>query len=164
MIKKNLNASVVFHAIKLSETWKKNGDLITQNHGITTQQWLILLLLAKDPNIMYFRDNPQEKPMMAKELAEAMNVSRANITNLLNVLLKKKLITQAEDGEDRRRKRLKLTQQGEKLLESLEQIRHKYNTRLFSKFSKEEKETFVGFIDTCLMAMQDGRLVKDIEK
>ncbi len=80
MLKKNLNASVIFHVIKLSETWKRNGDAITQQFGITTQQWLILLLLAKDPNILYFKENPQEKPMMAKELAEAMNVGRENRT------------------------------------------------------------------------------------
>jgi hypothetical protein len=48
MLHKNINTSVIFHSIKLSETWKKNGDLITQQFGITTQQWFILLLLAKD--------------------------------------------------------------------------------------------------------------------
>jgi DNA-binding MarR family transcriptional regulator len=153
-IKKNLNASVIFHVIKLSETWKKNGDLITAQYGITTQQWLIMLFLAKDPNMIYFRDNPQEKPMMAKELAEAMNVSRANITNLLNVLLEKKLIIQTEDAYDRRRKRLILSPAGEKLVSGLEEVRHKYNTKLFSKFSKEEKENFNSFIDVCLESMK----------
>jgi DNA-binding MarR family transcriptional regulator len=154
MIKKNLNASVIFHAIKLSETWKKNGDAITQQYGITTQQWLILLLLAKDPNILYFRDNPQQKPLMAKELADAMNVSRANITNLLNVLLRKKLVVQVEDEHDKRRKRLTLSAAGEKLLAQLEVIRHTYNNKLLNSFSKEEKENFIAFADACLDKMK----------
>lgn len=160
MLKKNINASVIFHVIKLSETWKRNGDMITQQFGITTQQWLILLLLAKDPNILYFKDNPQEKPMMAKELAEAMNVSRANITNLLNVLIRKKLVMQVEDAHDKRRKRLSLTDAGERLVEKMEVVRQEYNRRLFAKFSKAQKLQFNAFIDVCLQAMRHDSLVK----
>ena len=160
MLKKNLNASVIFHVIKLSETWKRNGDAITQQFGITTQQWLILLLLAKDPNILYFKENPQEKPMMAKELAEAMNVSRANITNLLNVLIRKKLVVQLEDIHDKRRKRLSLTEAGKKLVEKMEFVRQEYNKRLFAKFSKADKLQFTQFIDICLQAMRHDNLVK----
>jgi DNA-binding MarR family transcriptional regulator len=154
MIKKNINASVIFHAIKLSETWKKNGDLITKEFGITTQQWFILLLLANDPNIIYLQQNPQSKPLMAKELADALNVSRANITNLLNVLIEKDLVTQTEDGIDRRRKRLKLTKKGEKVVMELETIRTKKNSKILSGFTKEQKEQFINFADMCLEVMK----------
>lgn len=153
MIKKNINASVIFHAIKLSETWKKNGDMLTKEFGITTQQWFILLLLANDPNIIYLQQNPQSKPLMAKELADALNVSRANITNLLNVLIEKDLIVQTEDGDDKRRKRLTLTKKGEKVVLALEEIRHKKNARILSKFSKQQKEQFISFTDQCLEMM-----------
>lgn len=160
MIRKNINSSVIFHIIKLSETWKRNGDAITQDFGITTQQWLVLLFLAKDPNILYFKENPQEKPLMAKELAEAMNVSRANITNLLNILIKKKLITQVEDEQDKRRKRLLLTDAGALMVEQMELVRNEYNARLLSKFTKTEKNAVNQFIDTCLQNMKDAVLVK----
>ncbi len=150
MIKENLNASVIFHVIKFSETIRKQGDILTQRYGITTQQWLIMLLLAKDPNIIYFKENPQEKPMLAKELAEAMNVTRTNITNLLNVLMGKKLIKQTTDKVDKRKKRLVLTTEGERIIMELEEPRHKRNSRLFGKFSKAEKENFIGFIQVCL--------------
>jgi DNA-binding MarR family transcriptional regulator len=154
MIKKNINASVIFHVIRLSETWKKNGDMITKKYGITTQQWLILLLLANDPNIIYLQENPQEKPLMAKELADAMNVSRANITNLINVLLKKKLIVQVADEADKRRKRLVLSKAGEKVVASLEVERTEKNNKLLNSFSKSDKESFIRFIKTCLCAMK----------
>ncbi|NDA60904.1 MAG: MarR family transcriptional regulator [Chitinophagia bacterium] len=153
MLQKNLNASVIFHSIKLSETWKKNGDLITQQFGITTQQWFILLLLAKDPNILYFKLNPHNQPLMAKELAEAMNVSRANITNMLTVLIRKKLVTQISDKVDKRRKRLSLTPQGIVLVKKLEKLRNTYNKQMLSHFSSEQKKQFVRFIDTCLQLM-----------
>ena len=154
MIKKNINASVIFHAIKLSETWKKNGDILTKQFGITTQQWFILLLLANDPNIIYLQQHPQKKPLMAMELAEALNVSRANITNLLNVLVEKGLIIQVEDDIDKRRKRLTLTKAGEKVVMGLEQVRHKKNAKVLSKFSKQEKEAFIKFIKTSLDIMK----------
>ena len=153
MLKKNINASVIFHSIKLSETWKKNGDLITQQFGITTQQWFILLLLAKDPNILYFKLHPHNKSLMAKELAEAMNVSRANITNMLNVLIRKKLVVQISDKEDKRRKRLSLTPQGILLVEKLEKLRYTYNNKMLSQFTLEEKRQFIRFVDVCLQLM-----------
>jgi DNA-binding MarR family transcriptional regulator len=156
MIKKNQNASIIFHVIWFSETIRRYGDIITQQYGITTQQWLILLHLAKDPNIIYLQEHPQEKPMLAKELADAMNVSRANITNLLHVLQRKKLIIQVEDGHDKRRKRLVLTKEGEKVVGTLEGPRHKSNVKLFSGFSKEEKDTFIKFIKTSLAVLKQG--------
>jgi DNA-binding MarR family transcriptional regulator len=157
MIARNINASVIFHAIKLSETWKKNGDAITRKYGITTQQWFILLLLANDPNIIYLQEHPQKKPLMAKELAEALNVTRANITNLLAALLRKELITQIEDEEDKRRKRLKLTPKGARLVKKMEEVRNVYNENLLSRFKKQEKEAFISFVKICLEAMGSGK-------
>jgi DNA-binding MarR family transcriptional regulator len=127
--------------------------LITQQFGITTQQWFILLLLAKDPNILYFKLNPSCKPLMAKELAEAMNVSRANITNMLNVLIRKKLVTQLCDKDDKRRKRLSLTPQGIALVKRLEKLRIAYNKKMLSQFTPAEKKQFIRFVDDCLQLM-----------
>jgi len=156
MIQRNIDASVIFHAIKLSETWKKNGEAITKRYGITVQQWFILLLLANDPNIIYLQQHPQRKPLMAKELAEALNVTRANITNLLNVLLAKKLVIQVTDTEDRRRKRLMLSASGSRLVQRIEKVRHDFNERLLSRFSKREKDQFIRFAGACLEAMAKG--------
>jgi DNA-binding MarR family transcriptional regulator len=153
MIKKSINASVIFHAIKFSETWKKNGDALTKQFGITTQQWIILLLLANDPNFVYANKNKTQTTMVANELADALNVSRPNITNLLNVLIKKKLIIQEEDKKDKRRKILTVTKEGKKIIAALEKIRHQKNAQVLSAFSNEDKEGFIGFIKTCLSAM-----------
>lgn len=154
MIKKNQNASLIFHIIRFSVSLRKNGDTITQKYGITAQQWLILLLLSKDPNIIYLQENPQDKPMLAKELATAMDVSRANITNLLNLLLRKKLISQIADVHDKRRKRLKLTKKGKIIVIKLETERYKRNQRLFENYSKIEKEEFINFIKNSLAVIK----------
>lgn len=155
-IAQNLNASVIAHATKLTETWKKYNNAITASHGITIQQWAIMLLLANDPNLNYFKDNPQEKPLMAKELADALNVSRANITNLLNVLIAQDLVIQTEDELDKRRKRLTLTQKGTNILKQLEVKRKKFNDILFANFNDEQKETFNWFANTCIDCMNQN--------
>ena len=154
MIKKTLNASVISYAIKFSETLKKQAERTILKNGITTQQWFILLLLAKDPNIFYLQENKHDKDLMAKELAEALNVSRANVTNLLTVLVEKKLVLQYEDKEDKRRKRLKLTEQGESLLQIIEEPRVHYNNKLFAGIAKEDKDNFIAFVTHCLQVMK----------
>lgn len=155
MIKKNLDASVIFHIVKFSETWKRNGETITAKYRITTQQWLIMLLLAKDPNILYFRYISHKKPMVAKEIADALDVSRANVTNLLNILIQKKLITQREDTADARRKRLLLTRSGINLINQMEKERACYNKKIFSGFAVSEKNRVNEFIDVCLENMNE---------
>src|ERR1700710_1107958 len=115
MISKNLNASVIFHIIGLSEAWKKTGDLLAQQYGITTQQWIILSMLSHDPNLPYGDSQEPQKVMLGKDLADVLHVSRANITNLLNVLLDKELVEQTTDRNDRRRKYLHVTDKGTKV-------------------------------------------------
>lgn len=154
MIEQHINPSVIFHIIKLSETWKKNGEMLTGTYGITVQQWFILLLLANDPNIIYLQENPQYKPLMAKELAEALNTTRANITNLLNVLIQKGLVAQTEDADDKRCKRLKLTPAGVRLVKKLEKSREKLNNQMLDRFTQKEKENVIGFIQSCLTFMK----------
>ena len=153
-IEPNTNASLLYHVIKLADTWRKNGDRLTEQYGITTQQWIILLFLANDPNIIYLQQNPKPKPMMAMELAQALQVSRANITNMINVLLAKKLILQLEDEEDRRCKRLQLSAEGAAVVSALEPVRQKNNEKQFACFSEEEKLSFIKFISTCLQTMK----------
>ncbi len=159
MTSKNLNSSVLFHIISLSENWKKDGDIIAQQYGITTQQWIILSMLSYDPNLPFFevsKSNP--KPViLAKDLADMLHVSRANITNLLNVLVDKDLVTQTMDRQDKRRKYLELTEKGNKLMTTMESVRKPINNKIFSQFSKKELEDVVVFAKKCLeVSRADG--------
>lgn len=160
MIKKNINNSIIFHIIRLSETIKKHGGLLTEKYGITTPQWIIMLLLAKDPNIIYIQEHPGKEPLLAKELADAMNVSRANITNMLSGLMEKKLVKQVDDKTDKRNKRLLLTAKGQKVLVELENPRKKRNDDLFRYFTSEDKGMFLTFIQNALKSLKEDIEVK----
>lgn len=150
MIKNSVEESIVLSIFELSNQLKKIGDEVYQKVGLTTQQWLILLHLANNPNLPFFKREKHRKAIMASELAESLNVSRANITNLINPLLDKKLIKQYEDGLDRRKKRLFLTKKGIKLLNEAQPSRLSVIEYLTEGFSDQEKETFLIFLEQCM--------------
>ena len=149
MIGSNTGAKIVWHILEISNLLNKYGDVICQQEGITTQQWLLLLYLSGDPNIPYLEREPHTQPLMASELADAFNVSRPNITNILNTLLRKDLILQLEDHVDRRKKRLALTDAGKDLLARLEPGRTSFNNKLLERFSYTERDQFLHFLETC---------------
>ncbi|MEZ4963257.1 MAG: MarR family transcriptional regulator [Saprospiraceae bacterium] len=150
MIQKSIEASIIQYVLEFAAQVKKGGDLQCQAYGITTQQWLILLHLANDPNVPFSMKRAKDQPVLASELADFFKVSRANITNLLSVLLDKKLIRQIEDSRDRRRKFLELTAEGEKVVNALEPLRNAANERLFSQFLPEEKALFFEYLQQCV--------------
>jgi DNA-binding MarR family transcriptional regulator len=127
---------------------------LTQREGITTQQWLILLMLAGDKNLPFIEKGHHKKALMASEIADALGVSRPNITNILNTLIEKKYIIQFEDAEDRRRKRLALTDAAVELLERLQPLRRYANGKLFENFESEEKDALLVYMKRCLSFLE----------
>lgn len=150
MLKKTVEASILQYILEFAEQVRRGGDILLQAYELTSQQWTILLHLARDPNLPFFRDRSPELPVMASELATYFNVSRANITNLMNSLADKNLIVQEEDSKDRRRKLLYLTAQGQHLVATVDTLRHHANGRLFTAFDHQEKHQFFSLIDRCL--------------
>ncbi len=159
MIKRSIEESIVLSILDLSNQLKKIGDVVYQKVGLTTQQWLILLHLADNPNLPFFKREKHDKDIMASELAESLNVTRANVTNLINVLLDKGLIRQYEDNLDRRKKRLKLTKKGITLVNKTQPSRLGVINYLTEGFSSKEKQTFLCFLEQCM-----NKLINEDEK
>jgi DNA-binding MarR family transcriptional regulator len=153
-IKKTVEESIVFNVVLLADTLKKKGDSLCQRLGITTQQWIIMLHLASDPNIPYIEETNTGNKMLACELAEAINVSRPNITNLLNSLMEKGMVTQVESKDDRRKKFLSLTHKGWNLVQTIEPYRHKANSHLLEELDLDEKRRFLFYLTSCLDIIQ----------
>lgn len=147
MIEKSLEASILFGILDLSSQIRLRGDLIYKFAGITTQQYVIILHLANDPNIPFL--GAHKKEMLASELADSLRTSRPSITNILKALIKKGLVKQFEDENDRRLKRLRLTEQGERLVREIEPLRKSVNEEFFTLFNTEEKHTFLEYIRRC---------------
>lgn len=149
-IEKNQESIIVSSVLRLASLLRKRGDLICQQFGVTTQQWLILLHLAKDPNLYLDGEMADAKPMLAADLADILNVSRPNITNLINSLIQKKLVRQEENSNDRRQKYLILTQEGVDVVNAIEPLRHKANKKLLEQFSAQEKDDVLYVVRTAI--------------
>jgi DNA-binding MarR family transcriptional regulator len=161
LMKKTLEESIVMAILNVSDTMIKHGDIMCQKMGITTQQWRVMLHLAQDPNIPFIDDIKSTKnPVLASELAEAFNVSRPNITNLINSLIEKGLVKQLEDAKDRRKKFLTLTENGEEVLEAIQPIRKKANNRLLEHLNNEEKAHFYNKLMDCLNVLNSDFSLK----
>lgn len=156
MIAKRVEESLVLRLITLGDRLKRRRDIISQNLGISTQEWLVMLHLAHDPNLGDpTRPGPSNLPLLASELADVLNVSRPNITNMINSLLDKNLVKQVEDADDKRRKRLTLSEQGQQLLDTLQPHRELLNSTLLETFSQGDKEEFLRFAEMCLQTLDE---------
>jgi DNA-binding MarR family transcriptional regulator len=155
MIKKRSEESLLLRMILIGDRLKRRRDIISQRIGISTQQWLILLHIARDPNIPFFESEAHEKDLMPKEIAATLGTTRPNVTVLINGLIEKNLIQQEQDDLDKRRKRLSLTKEGSNLLDSLQLKREKLNSELFEGIPPHEMEVMIKLIE---------KLIENIEK
>ena len=140
MIDKCLETAVLLGIYEAAVRLVSKNVEFVQKAGLSNQQWIVLIHLAKDPNLPYLIREKHEKPMMASELAEALGVTRANITNILNTLINKKLVKQIEDKEDRRIKRLSLTPKAEKLIMDMNPERISSNKEMLKGVSAAEQK------------------------
>ena len=149
VIQKTVEESIVLTLLGLVDTITKKGEVQCQRFGITMNQYLIMLYLAGDPNIEYIAESAPNRPIVASQLAAALNVSRPNITNLLNLLMEKKLISQGRDKGDWRKKPLILTDDAWALLEKMQPRRVSINKKLLAHLSDCEKKLFLSSLEKC---------------
>ncbi len=73
------------------------------------------------------------------ELGELLLVSRANVTGLVDLLVKKKLVERAEDARDRRVRRVRLTKTGRNFLDSILPAHYARVREMFRGISVKDK-------------------------
>jgi len=147
MIEKKIETSILLGIYETAVLLIKKNIEFVAKQGLTNQQFVILIHLAKDPNLPFFTREQHHKPMLALELADSLGVTRANVTNLIKVLLEKKLIKQVEDKIDRRKKRLTLSKRGEELIKKMQPERLASNKDMLKGLTKSEKEHFVKYLE-----------------
>src|SRR5271154_2073283 len=81
----------------------------TSPYGITKAGFSVLMILSRS----------ESKACKQNEISQLMLVSRANITGLVDSLVRLGLVERANDPQDRRINRVKILPKGEKLLKDL---------------------------------------------
>ena len=130
----------------------KNSEVMTRKGSITVQQWMVLLQIAGEPSFPQksLSLGNEKVGVLASEIAAARGVSRANISSVVTTLLRRGLVRQIDDLEDRRRKLLTITRKGENCVEKIEPVRNILNDALFADFSEDELTAALHFLRRCL--------------
>jgi len=144
--------SIVLTLFDIANELGKLGEDVASRAGLTTQQWLMLLQIAGDPNFAAPQEGcPRDGTgIMASEIARLRGVTRANVSILVAQLVKARLVEQKEHPDDRRRKHLVLTVAGRRALAGIEPARHEANQNLFAGLTSKERRQLLGLLRTCL--------------
>lgn len=148
----SLEESIVLALFDLSNQLGKLGEGLASRAGLTTQQWLVLLQVAGDPNFHVPGGRPSlpAHGVMGSEIAEARGVSRANVSALVAQLQVKGLVRQTPVDGDRRRKRLFITAKGRAALAQLEAARRRANRALVVDLAPHDRKTLLQALRACL--------------
>jgi DNA-binding MarR family transcriptional regulator len=152
LLSRTTEDSIVLTLFDIANELGKLGEGVSSRAGLTTQQWLMLLQIAGDPNFAAPKDGPARHGpgVMASDIARARGVSRANVSILVAQLLKMGLVGQEEQPGDRRRKHLTVTHAGRSALADIESARHEANQNLFAGLTPAERRQLLRSLHACL--------------
>lgn len=150
--KASVEESIVLAVLDLSNQLGKLGEGLAAQAGLTTQQWLVLLQVAGDPNFQApdGRKARSSGGVLGSEIAEARGVSRASVSTLVAQLLGKGLIRKQAESGDRRRKGLSITAKGRVALARLHESRRLANRVLLAELSARERAALLDALRACL--------------
>lgn len=103
-------------------------DKVLKPLGITRSQWWVLSNLSRNSS----------HEMMQTELANVLDIGKVALGGLLDRLEANGYIVRRADSVDRRAKRISMTPQGEKMLESMQERAATLNTEMIQDVTPDE--------------------------
>lgn len=147
----SVEESVVLALFDVANQLNKLGDEVAAGAGLTTQQWLVLLQVAGDPNFHRpVRSAADDADTVGSAIARARGVTRANVSTLVAQLVAKGYVRQQEQPRDRRRKRLLVTDQGRRAIAAIEPARREANRKLLGGLEAAERAQLLRSLGACL--------------
>ncbi len=113
---------------QLSRAWRAELDRRLSGLGLSQARWLVLLHLA------LLKSAPTQR-----ELAQTVGVEGPTLARLLDGLEAQGLVQRVAVPEDRRAKKVVLSEPAKPLIEKIESIAQQLRQELFSGISEEEQ-------------------------
>jgi len=127
--------------VDLSNAISRHSEAILEQAGLTAPQWTVLLNVAGDAN---FQDGTRVSgSVFSSEIAAARGLSRPHISATVTELIRKGLIRQDDDPQDRRRKLLSVSPQGLAVLRRLQPLRQSINDMLLADLPLDQREALL---------------------
>ena len=98
--------------------------------GVDWRELVVLLVIEQIPGIAQAR------------LIPFLQTDKANVTKLLQLMEKKKLIRRASDGQDRRNKVCHLSDAGERLIPRLHEVLEDWEKACFAGIGRDDLQKF----------------------
>ena len=117
----------------LSRTWRAELDRRLSHLGLSQARWVVLLHLARTPEI------PTQR-----ELAQSVGVEGATLARLLDSLEAQGLVRRVCVPEDRRAKKIMLTEHAQPLIEQIKAISMQMHDDLLRGVDEDELRACIG--------------------
>ena len=136
---------VFFRLYQASNLMHKQGTRYVGAFGTTTQQWAVLGALA--------RPLVQNDGMTVKDLIEFLDVSRQNITIILDRLEARDWIKRVKDKNDGRSRRVRLTGVGTSTWAGMQEPIEAFYSAALTTFSQNDQVTLYRLLDRLKTAL-----------
>lgn len=123
-----LNVTFFYHLETAIKSYRQYAQTQITANGleITVDQWLILKSMIDNPNITQ------------KELAESVFKDQASITRIVDLLVKRELVTREQNIDNRRSNQIKLTKKGKLMVEKLIPVVKSYRKKALKNVAVDE--------------------------
>jgi DNA-binding MarR family transcriptional regulator len=136
---------VFFRLYQASNLMHKQGTRYVGQFGATTQQWAVLGALA--------RPLVREDGMTVKDLIEFLDVSRQNLTAVLDRLEGRGWVRRAKDKDDGRSRRIRLTREGISTWDRMQEPIEAFYTAALTSFSHDDQVALYRLLDRLKTAL-----------
>jgi len=122
-----VKTNITLDIFRLSNLLSRYGAKMVADVGLNSiQQWVILRTIINRGEISI------------GELKEEMLVTKQNMTGMINRLQQSNLVTLFQDPEDKRRTRVKITEEGIRVYEQLKSLRNDFNAETYHIYTDQE--------------------------
>jgi MarR family 2-MHQ and catechol resistance regulon transcriptional repressor len=125
-----MDDQIIQTIFKLDNMLRRMGNRIAGVLGATQQQWAVLDILNQA--------GPGGIPL--SELGKDLDVTKGNITGLIDRMERDGLARRKDDPKDRRVIRAIITAKGKKVLRDIQPVKDQWGSRLFDGFTPKEKK------------------------
>ena len=125
-----MEEDIIFIVFKLDNMLRRMGNRIAGVLGATHQQWAVLSIL----NEAGVNGTP------LSELGKNLDVTKGNITGLIDRMERDGLARRKDDARDRRVIRAVISPKGKRVLADIKPVKDQWGQRLFQGFSVKEKK------------------------
>lgn len=155
-LQEGLEVSIILALFDVTNHLYRLGERLAGAAGLTTQQWLVLLQIAGDPNFPGSA-RAADAPVLASDIARMRGVSRATISAIVGALVAHGFVREDPDPADRRRRHLVVTPAGARAIEAIEPARRATNQRLLAGLDAAEQRRLLRYLQSFLAVVWDVR-------